>query len=155
MNEFRPFEDKLAGLIASLSPTARRKMTVEIAKELRASQQRRIKRQQAPDGTPYAARKRQPVKGKKGRVKREMFAKLRTNRFMKAKGTNEAAFVEFTGKVQRMARVHQEGLRDRPNQYSELTQYEARPLLGLSKDEQDDINSNVIHYLVKMLFSNA
>lgn len=40
-----------------------------------------------------------------------MFAKLRTSRFMKAKGSDSAAVVEFTGKVQRMARVHQYGLK--------------------------------------------
>lgn len=136
MNEFKPFEDKLAGLIASLSPAARRKMTAEIAKRLRASQQQRIKRQQAPDGTPYVARKRQPVKGKKGRVKRAMFTKLRTNRYMKAKGTNEAAVVEFVGRVQRIARVHQEGLRDKPNRYSDGVQYEERSLLGFNSDDK-------------------
>ncbi|MGK7286378.1 phage virion morphogenesis protein [Buttiauxella agrestis] len=135
MNEFKPFEDKLAGLIASLSPAARRRMTTEIAKQLRVSQQQRIKRQQAPDGTPYAARKRQPVKDKKGRVKREMFTKLRTNRYMKAKGSNEAAVVEFVGRVQRIARVHQEGLRDKPNRYSDDVQYDQRILLGISSTD--------------------
>ncbi|MCP2003768.1 UNVERIFIED_ORG: phage virion morphogenesis protein [Buttiauxella agrestis ATCC 33320] len=149
MNEFKPFEDKLAGLIAALSPTARRKMTAEIAKELRVSQQKRIKRQQAPDGTPYAARKRQSVKGKKGRVKREMFTKLRTNRYMKAKGTSEAAVVEFTARVQRMARVHQDGLRDKPNRYSEGVQYEARPLLGGSHGDEQLIQGIIIDYLIK------
>ncbi|MCE0812945.1 phage virion morphogenesis protein [Buttiauxella sp. S04-F03] len=136
MNEFRPFEDKLAGLIASLSPAARRRMTAEIAKQLRASQQQRIKRQQAPDGTPYATRKRQPVKGKKGRVKREMFTKLRTNRYMKAKGTNEAALVEFTGRVQRIARVHQEGLKDKPGRNQKEVVYSPRVLLGISRDDE-------------------
>ncbi|KFC80553.1 phage virion morphogenesis protein [Buttiauxella agrestis] len=149
MNEFRPFEDKLAGLIASLSPAARRRMTAEIAKQLRASQQQRIKRQQAPDGTPYAARKRQPVKGKKGRVKREMFTKLRTNRYMKAKGTNDAAAVEFVGRVQRMARVHQDGLRDKPNRYSESVQYDARKLLGFGQDEKKTIEEIIINQLSK------
>ncbi|OAT18848.1 phage tail completion protein [Buttiauxella noackiae ATCC 51607] len=147
MNEFKPFEDKIAGLIASLSPAARRRITAEIAKRLRASQQQRIKRQQAPDGTPYAARKRQPVKGKKGRVKRAMFTKLRTNRYMKVKGTNEAAVVEFTGRVQRMARVHQEGLRDHPNLYSELVQYEARKLLGFSSHDMSNIRDSIIKIL--------
>ncbi|MCP6473435.1 phage virion morphogenesis protein, partial [Klebsiella pneumoniae] len=28
MNDFKPFEDKLAGLIAALSPDGRRRMTV-------------------------------------------------------------------------------------------------------------------------------
>ena len=85
MSELTALQERLAGLIASLSPAARRQMAAEIAKKLRTSQQQRIKRQQAPDGTPYAARKRQPVRSKKGRIKREMFAKLRTSRFMKAK----------------------------------------------------------------------
>jgi phage virion morphogenesis protein len=149
MSEFKPFEDKLTGLIASLSPAARRKMTAEIAKQLRVSQQQRIKRQQAPDGTPYAARKLQPVKGKKGRVKREMFTKLRTNRYMKAKGTNDAAVVEFTGRVQRMARVHQEGLRDKPNRYSEAVHYEARPLLGFNREDENVIEDIVVKILTK------
>lgn len=147
MNEFRPFEDKLAGLIASLSPTARRRMASDVAKHLRASQQQRIKRQQAPDGTPYAARKRQPVKGKKGRIKREMFTKLRTNRYMKAKGTDNSAVVEFTGRVQRMARVHQEGLRDKPNRYSEGVQYEERSLLGLNSTDKVMIEKIIINLL--------
>lgn len=111
MSELTALQERLAGLIASLSPAARRQMAAEIAKKLRTSQQQRIKRQQAPDGTPYSARKRQPVRGKKGRIKREMFAKLRTNRFMKAKGSDSAAVVDFTSKVQRMARVHQYGLK--------------------------------------------
>ncbi|EMD1303841.1 phage virion morphogenesis protein [Serratia marcescens] len=130
MNEFKPFDDQLAGLIAGLSVSRRRQLAAEIAKRLRISQQQRIKRQQAPDGTPYAARKRQPIRSKKGRVKREMFAKLRTHRYMKAKGTADEALVEFAGRVQRIARVHQEGLRDRPNRHSRDVQYEARPLLG-------------------------
>jgi phage virion morphogenesis protein len=149
MNEFKPFEDKLAGLIASLSPAARRRMTAEIAKKLRTSQQQRIKRQQAPDGTPYVARKRQPVKGKKGRVKRAMFTKLRTNRYMKAKGTDNAAVVEFVGRVQRMARVHQDGLKDKPNRFSEGVQYEERVLLGFAENSKsvltDIVYKNLIH----------
>lgn len=132
MNELKPFDDKLAGLLASLSPVGRRKMAAEIAKKLRTSQQQRIKQQKAPDGTPYTKRKRQPVRGKKGRVKREMFAKLRTARYLKTKGSSEAAVVEFAGRVQRIARVHQQGLEDKPNRYSQLVQYEARPLLGFS-----------------------
>lgn len=43
---------------------------------------------------------------------------------MKAKGTADEALVEFAGRVQRIARVHQEGLRDRPNRHSRDVQYE-------------------------------
>lgn len=149
MSELTALQERLAGLIASLSPAARRQMAAEIAKKLRTSQQQRIKRQQAPDGTPYSARKRQPVRGKKGRIKREMFAKLRTNRFMKAKGSDSAAVVDFTGKVQRMARVHQYGLKDRPNRNSRDVQYEARPLLGINADDVSVINDIIIGSLSK------
>lgn len=38
MSEFKPFDDKLAGLIGALSPAGRRKLAAEIAKELRKSQ---------------------------------------------------------------------------------------------------------------------
>ncbi|MBV8044493.1 phage virion morphogenesis protein [Pluralibacter sp.] len=150
MNDFKPFEDKLAGLIAALSPTARRKMAADIAKTLRTRQQRRIKTQKAPDGTPYAARKRQPVKAKKGRVKREMFAKLRTSRFMKATAGNDAAVVEFTGKVQRMANVHQYGLKDKPGRNSESVKYPARGLLGLSNDDGQLIEELILTSLEKL-----
>lgn len=147
MNEFKAFDDKLAGLIAALSPSARRKMAADIAKTLRPRQQRRIKSQMSPDGTPYAARKRQPVKAKKGRVKREMFAKLRTNRFMKATGGNDAAVVEFTGKVQRMANVHQYGLKDKPSRNSKPVQYDARPLIGFSDDDRQTVEAIIIEKL--------
>lgn len=144
MNEFKAFDDKLAGLIAALSPSARRKMATDIAKTLRTRQERRIKSQTSPEGTPYAARKRQPVKAKKGRVKREMFAKLRTNRFMKATGGNDAAVVEFIGKVQRMANVHQYGLKDKPSRNSKPVQYDARPLIGFNSEDRKTIVEKII-----------
>ncbi|MDU5488369.1 MAG: phage virion morphogenesis protein [Serratia liquefaciens] len=144
MSELKPFDDKLAGLIAGLSASSRRQMAAEIAKRLRTSQQSRIKRQQAPDGAPYADRKRQPIRSKKGRVKREMFAKLRTNRYMKAKGTADEALVEFAGRVHRIARVHQEGLRDRPNRHSRDVQYDARPLLGFSEADRQIVEDVII-----------
>jgi phage virion morphogenesis protein len=145
MSELKPFDDRLAALIASLSPASRRKMTAEIAKQLRASQQQRIKRQQAPNGIPYTSR-RQPVRGKKGRVKRAMFAKLRTNRYMKAKGSNDDAVVEFVGRVQRMARVHQDGLKDRPTRYSKEVRYNVRELLGFGEADRQIVEDVVISH---------
>ncbi|GAL51582.1 TPA: phage virion morphogenesis protein [Citrobacter farmeri] len=147
MSELTVLQERLAGLIASLSPAARRQMAANIAKKLRTSQQQRIRRQQAPDGTPYAARKRQPVRSKKGRIKREMFARLRTNRFMKAKGSDSAAVVEFTGKVQRMARVHQYGLKDRPNPNSQDVEYAERQLLGIGQSDKQLIEGIIIEYI--------
>lgn len=147
MSELKPFDDKLAGLIGALSPAGRRKLAAEIAKELRRSQQQRIKQQKAPDGTPYQARKRQQLRAKNGRIKRAMFQKLRTSRYMKASGRSNAAVVEFTGKVQRIARIHQLGLKDRPNPHAPDVQYPERLLLGFGLKDKELIAELVLERL--------
>ena len=147
MNEFKPFDGKLAGLIAAISPAGRRELAAEIAKQMRRSQQQRIKQQKAPDGTPYQARKRQPLRAKKGRIKRTMFQKLRTNRYMKVRGRDDAAVVEFTGKVQRIAQIHQLGLKDRPNPHAQDVQYPERQLLGVDFRDNLLIEKLVIEHL--------
>ncbi|ELN4155452.1 phage virion morphogenesis protein [Citrobacter braakii] len=150
MNEFKPFDDKLAGLIGALSPASRRRLAADIAKELRRSQQQRIKQQKAPDGTPYQERKRQPLRAKKGRIKRAMFQKLRTSRYMKSCGRNDAAVVEFTGKVQRIAQIHQFGLKDRPNPHAQNVQYPERQLIGFSLENIKAIEMLLIRYVNKV-----
>lgn len=149
MDEFAPFDNKLTGLIAALSPASRRSLAVDIAKKLRQRQQQRIKAQKAPDGSAYAPRKPQPVRGKQGRVKREMFAKLRTNRYLKARGDDNEAVIEFTGKVQRIARVHQYGLKDRPARNTEEIHYSERQLLGFSPDDTRFIENLMIDHLAE------
>ena len=135
MSELSAFDIRLAGLIAALSPQSRKAMAAAIAKRLRKHQQQRIKQQITPEGQPFTPRRPQPLRAKKGRIKREMFAKLRTAKYMKAKGTADDAVVEFTGQVQRMAKVHQYGLRDRPSARAKEMQYPARPLLGLDAED--------------------
>ncbi|VAC24252.1 phage virion morphogenesis protein [Enterobacter hormaechei] len=149
MSEFKPFDNQLAGLLATLSPAGLRKLAGEIAKQLRTSQQQRIKQQKAPDGSPYQARKRQPLKAKQGRIKRAMFQKLRTNRYIKASGRENVAVVEFTGKVQRIARIHQYGLKDRPNPHAKEVQYPERPLLGLDREAIQLIEERLLIALKK------
>lgn len=147
MSDFKPFDNKLDGLLAALSPAGRRKLAGEIAKQLRTAQQQRIKQQKAPDGSPYQARKRQPLRAKKGRIKRAMFQKLRTNRYMKASGRENGAVVEFTGNVQRIARVHQYGLKDRPNAHAQDVQYAERQLLGFSQADKELVETLTIKHL--------
>lgn len=149
MSELNPFDTRLAGLIAKLSPQSRKSLAVAVSKRLRAGQQQHIKRQQAPDGTPYAPRKTRLCNKKRLRD-RAMFSKLRTARYLKAKGNSDAAVVEFVGRVQRMANVHHYGLRDRPTPHRADVKYEARPLLGLSQGGNRDIKEAIINYLIWM-----
>lgn len=146
MNELSPFDAHLAGLITALSPQSRKSLAVAVSKRLRASQQQNIKRQQAPDGTPYAPRKT-PLRNTKRLRDRAMFSKLRTTRYMKAKGSGDDAVVEFVGRVQRMANVHHYGLRDRPSPHSDPVKYEERPLLGFSPEDIKVIESVVVEYM--------
>lgn len=147
MRPLESFAERLGALINNLEPPAQKEMARAIAKRLRASQQRNIKSQQAPDGTPFKPRRAEPVRKKKGRVKREMFVKLRTAKYMKAKATNSEASVEFVGKVQRMARVHHYGLRDRPARGAKEVPYDERPLLGLSYNDFEMIEHEIIYRL--------
>jgi phage virion morphogenesis protein len=144
MSELSAFDTRLAGLIAALSPQSRKAMAATIAKRLRKHQQQRIKQQVTPEGQPFTPRRPQPLRAKKGRIKREMFAKLRTAKYMKAKGTDKDAVVEFTGQVQRMAKVHQYGLRDRPSVRAKEMQYPARPLLGLDAQDMKIVEDELI-----------
>lgn len=148
MNELSPFYTRLAGLITALSPQSRKSLAVAVSKRLRASQQQNIKRQQAPDGTPYAPRKT-PLRNTKRLRDRAMFSKLRTARYMKAKGSGDDAVVEFVGRVKRMANVHHYGLRDRPSPHSAAVKYEARPLLGFSTADVKMIETAVIEHLAR------
>ncbi|WHU84808.1 phage virion morphogenesis protein [Pantoea agglomerans pv. betae] len=147
MSKLQLVNDRLDALINSLSAPARKEMARSIGRKLRASQQQNIKRQQAPDGTPFKPRKAQPVRSKKGRIKREMFAKLRTAKYMKTQASPNEAVIEFAGNVQRMARVHHYGLRDRPSRKGKEVQYEARPLLGISDNDMQLIEQEIINQL--------
>ena len=123
-------------LLAQLDPAARRKLTQQIAQDLRRSQQQRIKAQQTPEGIAYTPRKqRKAFKNKQGRIKKQkaaMFAKLRTNAHLKTKSDANQIEVGFYGRVARIARVHQFGLRDRVSNRGPLVRYEERKLLGFS-----------------------
>jgi phage virion morphogenesis protein len=147
MSELSAFDTRLAGLIAALSPQSRKAMASTVAKRLCKHQQQRIKQQVTPEGQPFNPRRPQPLRAKKGRIKREMFAKLRTAKYMKAKGTADDAVVEFTGQVQRMAKVHQYGLRDRPSVRAKEMQYPARPLLGLDAEDMKIVEDELMKLL--------
>lgn len=62
-----------------------------------------------------------------------MFAKLRTAKYLKTATSADYASVQFEGKVQRIARVHHYGLRDRVNRGGPEVDYAKRRLLGADK----------------------
>lgn len=137
-------EARLSALIATLDPKERRQLAKEIAKNLRDSQARRIAAQQNPDGSPYEPRKPR-LRKKQGTLRKTMFAKLRTAKYLKTEATPEAATVTFTAQAQRIARIHQFGLRDRIGALT--VKYPERRLLGFTGEETDMVEQKVMDHL--------
>jgi len=134
-------------LLAKLSPGEQRKLSSELGRKLRRNQQQRIAAQRNPDGTPYATRKPRKLRGKVGRIKRQMFSKLRQAKHLKLRSSAAGITLGFAGRVSRIARVHQFGLRDRPARGQADVQYERRELLGFSEADIEMIRDHILDHL--------
>ncbi|WP_027912640.1 phage virion morphogenesis protein [Pseudomonas sp. URIL14HWK12:I7] len=149
-NLLETLEDWAAGLLGQLEPASRNKLARSIGQALRRSQQQRIIAQRNPDGSKYAPRKQRNLREKKGRVKRkvQMFQKLRTAKFLKVQGDGNAISIGFTGRVARIAKVHQYGLKDRAELGAPNVKYERREMLGLTDADLDLIRDGLLTHLV-------
>lgn len=148
-NNLEALEDWAGVLLSKLEPAARSKLARSLAQKLRRSQQQRVKQQRNPDGSPYAARKPRDLKGKKGRIKRQakMFQKMPRASYMKAQSDGQSITVGFTGRVARIARVHQFGLKDRAEANAPEVRYEQREVLGFIESDFELISYSLLAYL--------
>lgn len=146
MDNLHKVDEWLAALLANLEPAARQRMMRELAQELRRNQQQNIRLQRNPDGSGYEPRK-VTARTKKGRIKRQMFSKLRTAKYLKTAASADSASVQFAGRVQRIARVHHYGLRDRINRKGPEVRYSERHLLGINNETEIIIRDNFFNWL--------
>lgn len=146
MDELQKVDAWLTALLVNLEPAARKRMMRELAQQLRRNQQNNIRLQRNLDGTGYEPR-RVTARTKKGRIKRQMFAKLRTTKYLKTAATVDSASVEFTGQVQRIARVHHYGLRDRVSRRGPEVRYAERQLLGINSEAENIIKDQLLTWL--------
>lgn len=138
------------GLLASMGPAARRQLAGEMARTLRASQAQRIRANRQPDGSPMAPRKPQPkLKKNRGRLRRKMFFKISNPAWLKARANEHQAVVEFVGTANRLATIHQYGLKDRIK--GREISYPARELLGITEQERDQLETTLLAHLTKGL----
>ncbi|MFM2480139.1 phage virion morphogenesis protein [Celerinatantimonas sp. YJH-8] len=137
-NDLTALEDWAAPILNKLEPRERRKRLRQLGQQIRKQQQQRISAQQNPDGTPFAPRK--------GRIKRKMFTKLKQSKWMKVEVTDEAVSVGYSGRVGRIARIHQYGLTDKPAPKSRSIRYQKRKVLGIG---EIDLNNMVTYNLLK------
>jgi phage virion morphogenesis protein len=136
-------------LLDRLEPVERGKLARNIGQELRRSQQKRVIAQENPDGSKFAPRKQRNLRGKQGRIKRKlaMFKKLRTASYLKVRGDSNAVTVGFTGRIARIARVHQYGLKDRAEPGASDVRYEQREVLGFTESDLDLIRDSLLNHL--------
>ena len=138
------------GLLASMEPAARRQLAGEMARTLRASQAQRIRANRQPDGSPMAPRKPQPkLKKSRGRLRHKMFFKISNPTWLKARANEHQAVVEFVGTANRLATIHQYGLKDRIK--GREISYPARELLGITEQERDQLETTLLAHLTKGL----
>jgi len=149
MNEdFSDVQAWASALMAQLRPAERRRVNRAVAVELRRSQGQRIAAQQNPDGTPYAPRRaKKNLRGKVGAIRRRMFTRLRTARYLRIQASETEAIVGYSGAVARIALVHQEGRTDRPAPGQKQVRYPRRKLFGFTQQERDNVLDTLARHL--------
>jgi len=148
MAELHEVDAWLAALLSQLEPAVRKKMLREVAREVRRIQQANTTAQRSPDGTAWEPR-RVSARSKKGRIRRGMFAKLKTAKYLKAQANADAAEVAFVPGVQKLARVHHYGLRDKVNKRGLMVKYPESPLLGIDNVVKASIQEIIYDWLYK------
>lgn len=124
----------LQPLLERLSMGERARLAKQIGRDLRKSQRKRISEQKNPDGSSYTPRRKR-LREQKGKIKRKMFTKIKNTSNLKVLSNADSIAIGFVGRVARIARVHQEGLKDRAEKGAPDVVYPKRELLGFT--EQD------------------
>ncbi|MCD0498540.1 phage virion morphogenesis protein [Achromobacter sp. MY14] len=147
-DDFSDVQAWAAALMAQLRPAERRRVNRAVAVELRRSESLRIATQQNPDGTPYAPRTaKKNLRSKVGGIRRRMFSRLRTARYLRVQATDTEAIVGYTGSIARIALVHQEGRTDQPAPGQKAVRYPRRKLLGFTRQEREAVLDTLARHL--------
>lgn len=126
-----------------LEPGQRRELMRRLAQGLRVRHRDRIKQQRDPDGYRFIPRKRNQI----GRIKRQGALFQNIGKQLKTEYSSDHAAVGFGGRTAFVAKVHQEGENIKPNKFAKATQYPIRKLVGLSKDDENWINSTILCFI--------
>lgn len=141
------FEGWMKAGIEALSPSKRRHLFRDIAREVRKSNQRRITQQESPTGTKWAPRKHPPKKHGKIQQKKKMMLGLRKARLMRIKAQTDGASIGYEGRNARIAAVHQFGGMDFVTKDGPKVRYPIRALLGLNDQDRNAIQDIILNHL--------
>ncbi|MEN8320240.1 phage virion morphogenesis protein [Acinetobacter junii] len=136
----------LQPLLERLSMGERARLAKQIGRDLRKSQGKRIFEQKNPDGSSYTPRRKR-LREQKGKIKRKMFTKIKNTSNLKVLSTADSIAIGFVGRVARIARVHQEGLKDRAEKGAPDVVYPKRELLGFTDQEIKLIEDSLLKHI--------
>jgi len=127
--------------INSLSPKQQKALYRKMALALRKQNQKRLSKQQNPDGTKWQPRKKRIDKGstrKEGKVtkQKKMMLGLRKAKHMKVQANRDGATVGYEGRINRFAKAHHYGLSERDKVLGNSITYPERQLLGVSEVDE-------------------
>jgi len=150
--DLHKLDDWIQALLMRIQPAQRRAVNRRVAFELRRSQSSRIAAQRNPDGSAYTPRKNQGkrLRSKKGTIKRRaMFAKLRTQRYLKVDADADSLSVEFRDRAAVIAIVHQYG-EESVSSTGTRFKMPVRELLGLTDAELEMIQDTYLRHLAAL-----
>lgn len=110
----------------------------------------RIVRHLPAEGTADPGKMDADLRGHGGQIRKRveaMFVKMRTNRHLKAGSSPTEAWVEFTSRAERIARVSQFGLKDKVRPGGPEVRYAQRVLLGFSTEEREGMIEIALQHL--------
>lgn len=136
----------LQPLLERLSMGERAKLAKQIGRDLRKSQSKRITDQKNSDGSSYTPRRKR-LREQQGKIKRKMFTKLKNTSNLKVLSTADSIAIGFVGRVARIARVHQEGLKDRAEKGAPDVVYPKREVLGFTDQDIQLIQDSFLKHI--------
>lgn len=139
----------LRRLLGTLTDTERRRLARRIAAQLQAANAARIAQQRQPDGTAFEPRKPQSSRypAAQGKIRQSLFTRLRDKQHLRIRtATAGLAEVGFTGRDERIARIHHYGLTDQVNPHLRI-RYPIRQLLGITDADRDTIAATVMAHI--------
>lgn len=146
-------QDNLDDLVKFLNPFVQQlsssemtKLNKKIGKDLRRNQQQRISGQKNPDGSSYTPRRLRDGQ----RLRRKMFTKLRSLKYLRNFSNAEKVSVGFLSSSVFVAKIHQEGLRGRVAKNGPFITYPKRELLGFSDSDIKMIKDSVLDHFDKL-----
>lgn len=120
------------------------------AEGIRTFRKDRMERHLPPEGQADPGAMAEGIRGARGGVRRKvqkMFVKLARPTNLKSGAVLDEAWVGFTARASRIARIHHYGLRDRVTRDGPETDYPQRELLGFSQADEEHLLARLLEHV--------